>query len=78
MFVFRYIYRVSFYQKLFQKLVMCEIRTVLIFAGLLLAATGFCIRQANSKKNVGHHSEIKNESPCEKEYKKHCMNGGEC
>ena len=27
---------------------------------------------------MGHHSEIKNESPCEKEYKKFCLNGGQC
>ena len=44
---------------------MCEIKTVLIVAALLLAATGFCIYQLNSEKKVGHHSEIKSESPCE-------------
>ena len=49
---------------------MCEIKTVLIVAALLLATTGFCINQVNSGKKVGHHSEIKSESPCEKEYKK--------
>ena len=49
---------------------MCETKTVLIVAGLLLAATGFCIYQVNSEKKVGHHSEIKSESPCEKEYQK--------
>ena len=27
---------------------------------------------------MGHHSEIKSESLCEKGYKKYCMNGGEC
>ena len=26
---------------------------------------------------MGHHSEIKTESPCEKEYKKYCLNGGD-
>ena len=57
---------------------MCEIKIVLIVAALLLAATGFCIYQVNSEKRVGHHSEIKSESPCEKEYKKYCSNGGEC
>ena len=57
---------------------MCEIKTVLIVAALLLAATGFCIYQANSEKKVGHYSEIKSESPCRKEYKKYCLNGGEC
>ena len=49
---------------------MCEIKTVLIIAVLLLAATGFCIYQVKSEKKVGQHSEIKSESPCEKEYKK--------
>ena len=44
----------------------------------LLAATGFCIYQVKSEKKVGHHSEIKSESPCKKEYKKYCLNGGEC
>ena len=57
---------------------MCEIITVLIVAALLLAATGFCIYQVNSEKKMRHHSEIKSESPCEKEYKKYCLNGGEC
>ena len=42
---------------------MCEIKTVIIVAALLLAATGFCIFQVNSGKTVGHHSEIKSESP---------------
>ena len=46
---------------------MCEIKTALFVAALLLAATGFCIYQVNPK--VGHHGEIKSESPCEKEYK---------
>ena len=38
----------------------------------------FYTYQVNSETKVGHHSEIKSESPCEKEYKKYCMNGGEC
>ena len=57
---------------------MCEMTTVLIVAALLLAVTGFCIYQVNSDKKVGHHSEIKSESPCGKQYKKFCLNGGEC
>ena len=56
---------------------MCEIKTVLIVAGLLLAAAGFYTYQVNSEKKVGQHRENKSESPCEKEYKKFCMNGGE-
>ena len=55
---------------------MCQIKTVIFVAALLLAATGFCIYQVKPK--VGHHSGIKSEGPCEKEYKKYCMNGGEC
>ena len=57
---------------------MCEIKTVVIVAVSLLAVTGFCIYQTKSEKKVGHHSEIKSESPGEKEYKKFCLNGGEC
>ena len=57
---------------------MCEIKTVLTVAALLLAATGFCIYQVCSEQKVGHRSEIKIENPCEKEYKKYCFNGGEC
>ena len=57
---------------------MCEIQTVIIVAVLLLAATGFCIYQVNSEKKLGHHSENKSECACEKEYKKFCVNGGEC
>ena len=55
---------------------MCEIKTVIIVAALLLAATSFCIYQVKPK--VEHHSEIKSESPCKKEYKKYCFNGGKC
>ena len=54
---------------------MCEIKTELIVAALLLVATSICRYQ--EKPKVGHHSEIKSESPCEKEYKKYCLNGGE-
>ena len=51
---------------------MCEKKTVIIVAALLLAVTDFCMYQVKtekSEKKVGHHSEIKSESPCEKEYK---------
>ena len=27
---------------------------------------------------MGHHSEIRSDSACEKEYKKYCLDGGEC
>ena len=45
---------------------------------ILLVAASFCIYQAQTENKVGHHGEIKSESPCEKEYKKYCLNGGEC
>ena len=57
---------------------MCQIKTVSIVAVLLLAAAGFYTYQVNSETKVGQHSEIKSESPCENEFKKYCMNGGEC
>ena len=57
---------------------MCEIKPVLTVAALLLAAIGFCIYQVNSGKKMGHQSEIKSESLCKKEFKKHCLIGGEC
>ena len=55
---------------------MCEIKTVLVVTTLQLAVTGFCIYQASPK--MVHSSEIKSESPCKKEYKKYCLNGGKC
>ena len=55
---------------------MCEIKTVITVVALLLAATSLCIYRVNPK--VGQHSEIKSGSPCEKEYKKYCLNCGEC
>ena len=55
---------------------MCETKTVLIVAVLLLAAAGFYTYQVNSETKVGNHSEIKSENPCGEEYKKYCMNGG--
>ena len=57
---------------------MCEIKTVLIVAVLLLAAAGSYTYQVNSETKVGQHREIKSKSPCEKEYKKYCMKRREC
>ena len=57
---------------------MCEIKTVFIVAVLLVAVAGFYTYQVKLEKRMGQHSEIKSESPCEKEYKKYCMNAGEC
>ena len=57
---------------------MCEIKSLLNVAALLLAVTGFYKYQVNSEKKVGHYSEIKSESTCQKEYKMYSLNGGEC
>ena len=57
---------------------MCEIKTELIVADLLLAAAGFYKYQVNSETEVGQHSGIKSERPFEKENKKYCLKGGEC
>ena len=56
---------------------MCETKAVLVSI-LLLVAASFCIYQDHTENKVGHHSKIKSESPCEKEYKKYCLNAGEC
>ena len=56
---------------------MCEFKTVLMVAVLLLAAAGFYTYQLISETKVREHRENKIESPCEKEYKEYCMNGGE-
>ena len=57
---------------------MCQNKTVINNAALILAA-GFCVYQINSeKKKEGHNSHLKSESPCEKEYRGYCLNGGEC
>ena len=57
---------------------MCEIKNVSFVAVLLLVVTGFCIYQVKSEKKVEQHSEMKSESPCEKEYEKYCLDGGDC
>ena len=58
---------------------MCETKAVVLSISLvLLVAASFRIYQAHTETKVGQHREIKSESPCEKEYKKYCMNGGEC
>ena len=45
---------------------------------ILLVAASFCIKQAHTENKVGHHSKINSKGPCENEYKKYCLNGGEC
>ena len=58
---------------------MCETKAVVVSISLfLLVAASFCIYQAQTEKKVGYYSEIKSESPCNKGYKKYCLNGGDC
>ena len=58
---------------------MCETKTVVVSISLvLLVVAGFCINQAHTENKVGHHSKIKSQGLCENEYKKYCLNGGEC
>ena len=57
---------------------MCQKKAVVVSLSIfLLVAASFCIYQAQTENKVGHHSEIKSESPCNKQYKKYCLNGGE-
>ena len=58
---------------------MCEIKAVVVSISIiLLVAASFCIYQAQTENKVGHHSKIKSQGPCENDYKKFCLNGGEC
>ena len=58
---------------------MREMETVLVSVCLtVLVTASFCMYWVSPEKNVGQYSEIKIQNPCEKEYKKDCLNGGEC
>ena len=58
---------------------MCETKPVVVTISLiLLVAASFCIYKPHTENEVGRNREIKSESPCERGYKKYCMNGGEC
>ena len=58
---------------------MCETKAVVVSVPLiLLVAASFCIYQTHTENKVGHHSNIKNQCPRENEYKKYCLNGGDC
>ena len=58
---------------------MCEIKAVVLSISLiLLVAACFCIYQAHTENKMGHHSKIKSQGPCENDYKRYCLNGGEC
>ena len=58
---------------------MCDTKAVVVSISLFLpVAAGFCTYQAHTENKVGHQSKIKSKGPCENEYKKYCLNGGEC
>ena len=58
---------------------MCEIKAAVLSISIILAvAASFCVYQAQTENKVGHRSKIKSQGPCENEYKKYCLNGGEC
>ena len=58
---------------------MCETKALVVSISLILLVTAsFCVYQAHTENKVGHHSKIKNQGPCENEYEKNCLNGGEC
>ena len=58
---------------------MCETKAVVVSISLiLLVASGFCIYQAHLENKVGQFSKIKSQGPCENEYKKYCLNRGDC
>ena len=58
---------------------MCETKAVVVSISIiLLVAAGFCIFQAHTENKVRHHSKIKSQAPCGNEYRKYCLNGGEC
>ena len=57
---------------------MCETKAVVVPISLiLLVAASLCINQAHTENRVGPHSKMKSQVPCENEYKKYCLKGGE-
>ena len=58
---------------------MCEVKTILVSVCLVLLVTAsFCIYQVYPEKKLAQRSKIEGQSPCENEYKKSCLNGGDC
>ena len=58
---------------------MCETKEVVVSISLiLLVAASFCIYQPHTENKVGYYSKIKSQGPCENEYEKYCLNGGQC
>ena len=51
---------------------------VVLISIVLLVAASFCIYQAQTENKLGNHSKINSQGPCENEYKKYCLNAGEC
>ena len=58
---------------------MCETKALVVsLSTILLVAASFCIYQAHTENKVGHHSKIKSQGHCKSDYKKLCLNGGDC
>ena len=58
---------------------MREMKTVLVPVFLILLVTAsFGMYWVYPEEKVGQYSEIKSQNLCENEYKKYCLNGGEC
>ena len=58
---------------------MCQTKALVISISILvLVAASFSIYQVYTENKVGHHSKIKSQGLCESEYKKYCLNDGEC
>ena len=58
---------------------ICETKAIVVSISLiLLVAASFSIYQAHTENKLGHHSKIKNQGPCENEYKKFLLNGSDC
>ena len=58
---------------------MCETKALVVSISIfLLEAASFYIYQAHTEEKVGHHNKKKSQGPCENEYKKYCLNSGEC
>ena len=57
---------------------MFETKAVVLSISLILpVAASFCRYQAQTENKVGRHNKIKSQGPCENQYKKYCLNGGE-
>ena len=58
---------------------MTETKAVVVpISIILLAAATFCIYEAHTEIKEGHHSKIKRQGHCQIEYKKFCLNDGDC